>query len=98
MDLYKAHFIHPHTQVPLIVYFNKSDGYVTFEKDEEVLKLLLQLEIGLSQDETFLTSIDQTANICQTQYPVSSFHEVYQFLEQLGIQKDDLTFKQLFLH
>lgn len=98
MDLYKAHFIHPHTHVPLIIYFNKSDGYVTFEKDNEVLKLLLQLEIGLTQDEKFLKNISQTTNICETQYPLNSFNEVYQFLEQLGVEKDDLTFKQLFLH
>ncbi|WP_227938008.1 hypothetical protein [Alkalihalobacillus deserti] len=98
MDMYIAHFIHPHTQVPLIIYFNKRDGYVTFEKDNEILKLLLQLEIGLTQDEDFLDNISQTSNICQTQYPVNSFDEVYQFLEQLGVQKDDLTFKQLFLH
>jgi hypothetical protein len=98
MDFYKAHFIHPYTHVPLIVYFNKRDGYVTFEKDNEVLTLLLQLDVGLAEDENFLKSISQVTNMCETQYPVSTFNDLYDFLEQLGIHKDELTFKQLFLH
>ena len=98
MDLYKAHFIHPHTRVPLIVYYNKSTGYVTFEKDNEVLALLLKLDGELAEDERFIKNISQVSNMCKTQYPVSTFDDVYDFLEQLGISKEELSFKQLFLH
>ncbi len=33
----------PSTRVPLIVYFNESDGLVTFEKDEEAIGYIKQL-------------------------------------------------------
>ncbi|MFC0471197.1 hypothetical protein ACFFHM_12040 [Halalkalibacter kiskunsagensis] len=98
MNLYKAHFVHPFTQVPLIVYFNQSNGHVTFEKDNEILELLLKLQKELAQDKQFLENISEASNICQTQYPVKSFTDVYEFLETLGVTKDDLTFQQLHLH
>lgn len=98
MTLFKAHIVHPYTHVPLIVYFNESSGYLTFEKDQEVLQLLLQLEEELLQDKRFLTNLSKVSNLCQTQYPVSSFQDVYQFLEKLGIEEDELTFQQMYLH
>ncbi|MCL7749338.1 MULTISPECIES: hypothetical protein [Halalkalibacter] len=98
MNLYKAHFVHPHTQIPLIVYFNESNGHVTFEKDNEVLEILLELTEGMAANRTFLENMNLTSNICQTQYPVNSFHELYEFLEALGVNKDDLSFQQLFIH
>ncbi|ARK29006.1 hypothetical protein [Halalkalibacter krulwichiae] len=98
MDVYKAHFIHPYTHVPLIVYFNESEGYVTFEKDQEVLQLLLQLDEDLAHDQSFLSNVNQVSNLCKTQYPVSSFKDVFEFLEHIGIGEEDLNFKQLFLH
>ncbi|WP_332691493.1 hypothetical protein [Halalkalibacter lacteus] len=98
MNLYKAHFVHPHTQVPLIVYFNQSNGHVTFEKDNEILELLLKLQKELAQDKQFLENLSQASHICETQYPVESFHDVYEFLETLGVEKNDLTFQQLYIH
>ena len=98
MNLYKAHFIHPYTQVPLIIYFNQSDGHVTFEKDNEVLNLLLKLESKLALDKQFMENIGQTTNLCQTEYPVSTFSDVFEFLEVLGVSKDDLSFEQLYVH
>jgi hypothetical protein len=98
MNLYKAHFVHPHTQVPLIVYFNQSNGHVTFEKDNEILELLLNLQKELGQDKQFLENISEASNICETQYPVETFQDLYQFLETLGVKKDALTFQQLYIH
>ncbi|KHF41301.1 hypothetical protein [Halalkalibacter okhensis] len=98
MNLYKAHFVHPHTQIPLIVYFNESNGHVTFEKDNEVLEIILELTEGMAANRKFLENMSLTSNICQTQYPVSSFHEVYEFLETLGVKKADVSFQQLYIH
>ena len=99
MNIYKAHFIHPYTQVPMIVYFNQSDRHVTFEKDNEVLGLLMKLEKKLAEDKQFQNDIDQTTtNMCKTQYPVDTFNDVFAFLEVLGIDKDDITFKQIYVH
>ncbi|MBP3952376.1 hypothetical protein [Bacillus suaedae] len=98
MNLFKAHIVHPNTQVPLIVYFNESDGHVTFEKDNEVLELLLQLQKDLAQDKKFLQNISQTNHLCKTQYPVDTFGDVYEFLGKLGIKKEDLSFQPLYLH
>ncbi|MDT8860963.1 hypothetical protein N0O92_12040 [Alkalihalobacillus sp. MEB130] len=98
MNLYKAHFVHPHTQIPLIVYFNESNGHVTFEKDNEVLQILLELTEGMASNKKFLKNMSLTSNICQTQYPVNTFQEVYEFLETLGIKKADISFQQLYLH
>ncbi len=98
MDLYKAHFIHPFTQVPLIIYFNQSEGHMTFEKDNEVITILLKLEKRLAEDKQFLKGISQSTNMCQTQYPVDTFNDVFEFLEMLGVNKEDLTFQQLYVH
>lgn len=98
MDLFKAHFIHPYTQMPLIIYFNKSEGHVTFEKDNELIRFWLKLEKELAEDKQFLQNITQPSNICNTQYPVTTFTEVYELLEQLGIDKEELAFKQLYVH
>ncbi|GAE26370.1 hypothetical protein JCM9140_2425 [Halalkalibacter wakoensis JCM 9140] len=98
MNLYKAHIVHPSTQVPLIVYFNESDGHVTFEKDQELLNVLIELTEGLPSKERFIKNMELASNICQTQYPVSSFKEVYEFLATLGVKKNDLSFQQLFVH
>ncbi|WP_088103156.1 hypothetical protein [Halalkalibacter urbisdiaboli] len=98
MNLYKAHFVHPYTQVPLIVYFNERDGLVTFEKDEEILKVIFQLKQDLLTNDDFKQNLDQATNMCNTQYPVDTFKDVYEFLDKLGIESTDIQFKQVFVH
>lgn len=93
MDIFKAHFIHPYTKVPLIIYFNKSEGHVTFETDKEKLEMLLG---GLKIQ--FIDELIEIPNICKTQYPVKTFSEVYDLLEKLGVSKGEVEFKQLYVH
>ncbi|MCM3762222.1 hypothetical protein M3212_15725 [Alkalihalobacillus oceani] len=98
MNLFKAHFVHPYTQVPLIVYFNESDGHVTFEKDQEVLDILIKMEKKIGKDRKFVRDLHRTSHLCKTQYPVASFQDVFDFLEGIGVDKEDLTFQQLYVH
>ncbi|WP_100406388.1 hypothetical protein [Bacillus solitudinis] len=98
MNLYKAHFVHPYTQVPLIIYFNERDGVVTFEKDEEILNIILKLKQDLATNEEFQHNLSQTSNMCKTQYPLESFKDVYEFLDKLGIEGEELLFKQVYVH
>ncbi|ADC50205.1 MULTISPECIES: hypothetical protein [Alkalihalophilus] len=98
MNVYKAHIVHPHTQIPLIAYFNERDGYVTFEKDEAVLNILYELKNDLEQDKYFQVNLEQASNICLTQYPVEDLSEAVLFLTKLGLSADDVEFKQMILH
>lgn len=98
MKLFKAHFIHPRTQIPFIVYYNKSNGYVTFEKDNDIIHLLMQLEKRLIQDQQFAKHIEQANTMCETTYEAKTFKDVYELLEVLGVRKNDLNFKELFIH
>ncbi|NEU31869.1 hypothetical protein GN156_13940 [bacterium LRH843] len=98
MQLFKAHFIHPHTGMPMIIYYNKSNGYVTFEKDNEVLKIFLHLDKDLARDDQFVSILKETTNMSQTEYPVDSFEDVYELLESLGVSKEELTFTELIMH
>ncbi|WP_273717031.1 hypothetical protein [Alkalihalobacillus pseudalcaliphilus] len=98
MNLYKAHAVHPQTDVPLIIYFNKRDGYVTFAKDEEVIHILKSIREDLWENQRFLAGLDNVERLCHTQYPVSNFKEMIEFLQSVGFNKDDLEFKQMVLH
>jgi hypothetical protein len=98
MNLFKAHIVHPHTQIPLIVYFNERDGYVTFEKDEDVLKVLFELKDELREDAIFQVNLEQVSNICLTQYPVDDLSGAILFLTKLGVDEDDVEFKQMLIH
>ncbi|MDV2685865.1 hypothetical protein RYX56_15975 [Alkalihalophilus lindianensis] len=98
MNLFKAHIVHPHTQIPLIVYFNERDGYVTFEKDEDVLKVLFELKDELREDTLFQVNLEQASNICLTQYPVDDLSEAILFLTKLGVDEADVEFKQMLIH
>ncbi len=98
MNLFKAHFIHPYTQTPLIIYFNKSEGHVTFETDQEMIKMIINIEKQWSEDRELLQQLREPPNICKTQYPVRTFSEVYELLERLGISKEELEFKQIHVH
>lgn len=89
MDIFKAHFIHPYTNIPLIIYFNKSEGHVTFETDIEKIK---------SMYGPLVAELKDSPNICKTHYPVKSFSEVYELLEQIGVDREDLEFIQLYVH
>ncbi|WP_100371804.1 hypothetical protein [Bacillus sp. FJAT-45037] len=98
MNLYKAHVVHPHTQIPLIIYFNERDGFVTFEKDEDVLSILLELKVDIAQDEYFLTNLEKVSSICLTQYPVDNLEAVMGFLDEVGINVEEINFKQVLIH
>ncbi|WP_368505635.1 hypothetical protein AB3N04_08535 [Alkalihalophilus sp. As8PL] len=98
MNLFKAHIVHPHTQIPLIVYFNERDGYVTFEKDEDVLKVLFELKDELREDTLFQVNLEQASNICMTQYPVDDLSGAILFLTKLGVDEADVEFKQMLIH
>ena len=76
MNLFKAHIIHPHTNVPLIVYFNQSDGFVSFERDEKVLQAIYSVKSELALSESFQASLKRTSHLCHTQYPLDTMDEV----------------------
>ncbi|WP_413375122.1 hypothetical protein [Alkalihalobacillus sp. 1P02AB] len=98
MNLFKAHVVHPQTDVPLIIYFNKRDGFVTFAKDEEVINILKNIREDLWKDHVFLHNLEKINSLCETQYPVDTFEQVYEFLTKVGFKKTDVEFKQMVLH
>ncbi|WP_017728972.1 hypothetical protein [Halalkalibacterium ligniniphilum] len=98
MKLYKAHFLHPYTHVPLIVYFNESNGVVSFEKDEEMIKLIWTFEKEMKDREQFIANIEKASYMCQSSYSVPTFDDVFEFLGKLGLRKEDLQFKQVLIH
>lgn len=98
MIVYKASFIHPYTHIPFIIYFNKSEGYMTLEKDFEALELVLKMQADFGVNEEFLEQVDKASRICETVYPCGSFSELYEFLEQIGVEKEDVLFQSMYLH
>jgi hypothetical protein len=98
VNLFKAHIIHPHTHVPLIVYFNQSDGFVSFERDEKVLKAIYLVKSDLAQNESFQESLKRTSHLCQTQYPLDTMEEVIEFLSKIGIDPKEIEFEQMIVH
>jgi hypothetical protein len=98
MKLYKAHFLHPYTNVPLIVYFNENSGLLAFEKDEEVIKVMTMFESNIKDKAAFMANLEKSSHLCQTSYPVTSLEDVYEFLEQMGVEKEDIKFKPVLLH
>ncbi|TSB45205.1 hypothetical protein [Alkalicoccobacillus porphyridii] len=98
MNLYKAHIIHPHTNVPLIVYFNESDGFVSFERDEKVLQAIYSMKSDLMQSKSFQASLKRASHLCQTQYPLDTMEEVQEFLSKIGLDLKDIEFEQVYVH
>lgn len=92
MMIYKAQVVHPLTNIPLIVSFNTHTNLFSFEKDEEVIRLMKK--IGEKISPNLLMAIDETTDlsICDFSYPASSLEDVYYLLEQLGIERDNVKF------
>ncbi|MCM2676768.1 hypothetical protein [Alkalicoccobacillus plakortidis] len=98
MNLFKAHIIHPHTNVPLIVYFNQSDGFVSFERDEKVLQAIYSVKSELALSESFQASLKRTSHLCHTQYPLDTMDEVAEFLGKIGLDPKEIEFEQVLVH
>ncbi|GAF66584.1 hypothetical protein BTS2_3485 [Bacillus sp. TS-2] len=98
MNLFKAHTVHPETDIPLVIYFNKRDGYMVFERDEEVITILKSVRLDLWENDSFLQNLENITKLCKTQFPVQNFDEVYEILSLMGISKSDVQFKQMILH
>ncbi|WP_035344370.1 hypothetical protein [Halalkalibacter hemicellulosilyticus] len=98
MVMYKASFIHPYTHIPFIIYYNKNEGYMTLAKDEETLELVLKMQDGLGNNEEYIEQLEKANKVCETPYPCGSFGELFDFLEQIGVGKEDVTFQSMYLH
>ncbi|WP_062049289.1 hypothetical protein [Bacillus sp. JCM 19034] len=98
MVVYKASFIHPYTHIPFNIYYNKSEGYVTLEKDMETLELVLNMQTDDGMNEAFLEQVDQASSVCENVYPCDSFNELYEFLERIGVELEDISFQSMYLH
>ncbi len=98
LNLYKTHIIHPHTHVPLIVYFNQTEGFVSFERDERVLKAIYNVKRDLALNEQFQESLRRATLLCQTQYPLDTLKQAEQFLLKIGIDEKNIHFEQVYVH
>ncbi|AIC93799.1 MULTISPECIES: hypothetical protein [Shouchella] len=98
MQLYKTHIIHPHTHVPLIVYYNQTEGFVSFERDEKVLKAIYNVKRDLALNKQFQESLRRATQLCQTQYPLDTLRQAEQFLKKLGIEEQSIKFEKVLLH
>ncbi|WP_059105817.1 hypothetical protein [Shouchella shacheensis] len=98
MQLYKTHIIHPTTHVPLIVYFNQTRGFVSFERDERVLKAIYNVKADLALNQTFQESLRRADELCQSQYPLGTLKEAKKFLRKLGIDEKSIQFEQVYVH
>ncbi|GAF15495.1 hypothetical protein JCM19045_4867 [Bacillus sp. JCM 19045] len=98
MNLFKTHIIHPHTHVPLIVYYNQSEGFVSFERDERVLKAIYNVKKDLAVNKHFQESLKRANHLCQTQYPLDSLQQAEQFLKKIGIEEKNIQFEQVYVH
>jgi len=90
--LYKAQVIHPLTNTPLIVSFNTQTQLFSFEKDEEVIRLMKK--IGEEISTQLLNAIEEanSLSICDFSYPASSLEDVYHVLEEIGIDRENVKF------
>lgn len=93
--IYKAQIIHPYTNVPLIVSFNTKTHLFSFERDEEVIAIMKKIR---DNTPSFFPNLfgemifDQSENICKYSYPANSLEDVYELLEQLGIEREKVKF------
>ncbi|WZX99294.1 hypothetical protein NSQ26_08075 [Bacillus sp. FSL W7-1360] len=98
MNLYKTHIIHPHTHVPLIVYYNETEGFMSFERDEAILEAMYHVERGLVLDDTFQEGLRRVNHLCETQYPLDTLKEAKKFLRKIGIDERDVYFEPVYVH
>lgn len=91
--LYKAQVIHPLTNTPLIVSFNTQTQLFSFERDEEVIRLMKK--IGEEISPQLLNALEETKSlsICDFSYPASSLEDVYKVLEEIGIDRENVKFR-----
>lgn len=90
--LYKAHVVHPLTNVPLVVSFNAHSGLVSFEKDEEVLSVMTSLKGVLPLEVVNDIHQNQTDHITKSSYPADTIEDVFDFLEKIGIDRYSVQF------
>lgn len=98
LNLYKTHIIHPHTHVPLIVYFNETEGFVSFERDERVLNAMYNVKRDLALNKQFQESLRRATLLCETQYPLDTLKEAEEFLRKIGIDEKNIYFEQVLVH
>ncbi|WP_096201690.1 hypothetical protein [Bacillus sp. FJAT-45350] len=96
--LYKAYFLHPYTNVPLVVSYNKTRGILSFEKDEEMIGFLLSIKDKLKEGDSLVDNIKQTDHITKFTYPAETLDEVYDFLEKLGVEREAVNFETVLLN
>lgn len=90
--IYKAQVIHPLTNIPLIVSFNTKTNLFSFEKDEEVIRLMKKVGNNISPHLVELIDNESLLSICKYSYPAQSLEDVYRMLEEIGIDRESVKF------
>ncbi|WP_216830542.1 hypothetical protein [Alkalihalobacterium elongatum] len=96
--IYKAHFVHPLTNVPLIILYNNVTGLISFERDEEVIKVISSMKDLMVEEVITEEKLSKTDHICQSAYPADSLDEVKDLLETIGINSNNIKFQKILLH
>ncbi|WP_209124086.1 hypothetical protein [Alkalihalobacillus sp. BA299] len=96
--IYKAHFVHPLTDVPLIILYNNVTGLISFERDEEVIKVITSMKELLPQEVLTEEKLSKADHICQSAYPADSLDEVIELLATIGINTNNIQFQKILLH
>ncbi|OLO28242.1 hypothetical protein BTR23_18130 [Alkalihalophilus pseudofirmus] len=96
--IYKAHFVHPLTDVPLIILYNNVTGLISFERDEEVIKVITSMKDLLPKEVITAEKLSKTDHICKVAYPASSLDEAIELLETIGIDTNHIKFQKILLH
>lgn len=96
--IYKAQFIHPLTNIPLIVSFNTHTKLFSFEKDEEMIRLMKKIGEKISPNLLNAIEDEKTLTICNFSYPANSLEDVYFLLEEIGIDRESVKFISQPLH
>lgn len=84
--------------MPLIVYFNQTEGFVSFERDERVLNAMYNVKRDLALNKQFQESLRRATLLCETQYPLDTLKEAEEFLRKIGIDEKNIYFEQVLVH
>ncbi|MFV8828166.1 hypothetical protein [Alkalihalobacterium sp. APHAB7] len=96
--IFKAHFVHPLTNVPLIMLYNNVTGLISFERDEEVIKVITSMKDIIPEEVITEEKLSKTDHICRSAYPANSLDDVKELLETIGINAKHIKFEKIFLH
>ncbi|MEB1805826.1 MAG: hypothetical protein LPK26_00695 [Bacillaceae bacterium] len=96
--IFKAHFVHPLTDVPLIMLYNNVTGLIAFERDEEVIKVIASMKDIIPEELITEEKLSKTDHICRSTYPAGSLEDVKELLETIGINSKHIKFEKIYLH